>query len=307
MKLSVVTTVYKSEEFILEFYTRIVASIEKLGIENDYEIIFVNDGSPDESLFHLIEIQKNNNHVKVLDFSRNFGHHNAIMAGLEYSSGEKIFLIDIDLEEPPEVLTDFYCEIINNDNDVIYGIKKTRGGSHTRNLGGKIFYKLFNKLSNVKIEPNALTVRIMSQRFVRALVQHKEKDLFLSGVFSLTGFVQKGVLIEAESRRLTSYSLSSRINLFIQALVSFSSFPLVVFFYMGIFITSLTFVYAFFLVIQVNVNDKVLEGWTTIVVSIWLLSGVIMTALGVIGVYLSKIFNEVKNRPRYIVKKKYGK
>lgn len=308
MKLSIVTTVFKSSRFIDEFYNRISKSIEALSLSDDCEIIFVNDGSPDDSLDKLKKIQGMDDRIKIIDLSRNFGHHNAIMAGLETSLGEKVFLIDIDLEEPPEVLIDLYQNInSDSDSDVIYGVRTNRGGTNIRKYGGSFFYKIFNTLSDIKIEENALTVRIMTKRFVSSLILHEEKDLFLSGLFSLTGYIQKSIQIDCESRKESTYNIFDRVNLFVQALVSFSSFPLIIFFHMGFMILILSLSYTIFLTIQVNINDKVLDGWTTIVVSIWLLSGMILMALGVIGIYVSRIFDEVKSRPRYIIKNKYGK
>lgn len=305
MKLSVVSTVYKSSSFIAEFYDRISSSLIELGVESETEIIFVNDGSPDDSLEILLHLSQLDARIKIIDLTKNCGHHAAIVAGLEHSCGENVFLIDIDLEEPPETIVDFYNRISLDNNglcDVFYGVQKSRDGSVIKKYGGKIFYKLFQYLSNVEIDENVLTVRIMSRRYLNALLSHKEKEVYLAGLFSITGFGQKPVEIDKKSRQESSYSFTHRVKLFIQAIVSFSSLPLVFCFYLGSAISLFTFIYSLFLGIRVISGEFVLEGWTSLIISIWFLSGVILMALGIIGIYLSKIFNEVKNRPLYLVK-----
>ncbi|WP_342291498.1 glycosyltransferase family 2 protein [Vibrio diazotrophicus] len=278
-------------------------------MDESCEIIFVNDGSPDNSIVKLINLSEKDSRVKIIDLSRNFGHHSAIIAGLENSIGQHVYLTDVDLEEPPEKLIDFYECITNKKNknsiDVIYGIQSSRNNSGLAKYGGKFFYNFFKYMSNVSIDDNVMTMRIMTRRYVDALLLHKEKELYLAGLFSITGFKQKAITVEKFSRRETSYTVTKRVNLFIQAIVSFSSVPLVIFFYLGGTISFLTFLYSFFLVIRVLLSSYVLEGWTSLIVSIWFLSGIILMAIGVIGIYLSKIFNEVKNRPVYIVRKIY--
>ncbi len=302
MKLSVVTTVFQSKSFIEEFYSKIKAEAKK--ITSDYELIFVNDGSPDDSIDLLKNIVRRDEKVTILNLSRNYGHHHAIMAGLNYSKGDLVFLIDIDLEEDPHLLSEFYTEIASNEDlDVVFGVQKTRKGHFTKKYGGWFFYKVFNLLANVNPNPRGLTIRIMKRAYVDALVRFKEKHLFLAGIFELLGFNTKSLTVDKLNRSTTSYSFSKRFVLMVTALTSFSSFPLVISFYFGLLLSLISFFYGTYLVIKKMIYQDLLNmGWTSLMVSIWFLGGVILMSTGIIGIYLSKIFDEIKNRPNYIVK-----
>lgn len=305
MKLSIVTTLYYSSSYVEEFYSRIVKSAEE--ITNDFEIIFVNDGSPDDSLNIAIALYESDSRVKVIDLSRNFGHHKAIMAGLKYACADKIFLIDCDLEENPQLLPDFFKKINGNkDIDVFYGVQSIRKGGWIERTGGMLFYRTFNFFSGLKLHINPLTVRIMSRRYVDALLLHNENSLFLAGIFELTGFKQEPVIIEKKYRGKSSYGMFKRFKLMAEGITSFSSFPLILSFYAGFVISLCSFVYAVYLTFKVLFRAKVVPGWTSLMVSLWFLSGTILISLGIIGVYLSKIYYEVKKRPNFIIKKFYG-
>src|SRR5581483_540265 len=223
--LSVVTTLYKSAEFIQEFYSRITAAAEQLTI--DYELVFVNDGSPDHSLEIAITLSHHDSRIKIVDLSRNFGHHSAILAGLRQSRGEWVFLIDIDLEERPEWLLDFWGDIQANEADVVYGVQAARSGSHFKRHTGTLFYKLFNATSDTQIPENQCTVRLMKRRYVDAVAGFTESHLFLAGLFSWTGFTQRAIYVTKTSRTSAStYSLPKLLNLFVNAITSFSAYPL---------------------------------------------------------------------------------
>ena len=166
MKLSVVTTLYKSRPFLATYLKEILASIQEIKIDN-YELIFVNDGSPDDSVKFLLEQKKEIPQIKIVDLSRNFGHHYAIQAGLGYASGDFIFLIDNDLETPPTVLIDYYNEIKKDETlDVVYGYQEIRKGNFIEKKAGSIFWILINKLSDTKIPHNILTERLMTKQYV---------------------------------------------------------------------------------------------------------------------------------------------
>ncbi|MCF6224732.1 MAG: glycosyltransferase family 2 protein [Xanthomonadales bacterium] len=305
MKVSIVTTLYNSSLHMMEFYTRISTVVRP--ITNNYEIIFVNDGSPDNSNEIARDIVDADPKVKLIDLSRNFGHHKAVMAGLNHACGDLVFLIDCDLEEAPELLGLFYSEMKKaTDLDVIYGVQKERKGGVIEKYGGKIFYKLFNKVSEFKVNEGALTVRLMSKRFVSSINKLKEKELYMAGLFEYVGFKTKKITVTKDSSYRTSYTLSKRIHLMISALVSFSSFPLVLSFYMGFLLAVTSVFFGIYLIVQkILYHSYIVSGWTSVMVSIWFLGGVLLMSTGIIGVYLSKIFNEVKNRPTYIVKTIY--
>ena len=169
MTLSVVTTLYKSKPFLETFLKEIIANIQIIKI-NDFELVFVNDGSPDDSVEYLLERKKEIPEIKIIDLSRNFGHHYAIQAGLNFASGEYVFLIDNDLETPPSVLVDYYNEIIIDKNlDVVYGYQEARKGNFIEKKAGSVFWVLINKLSDTKIPHNILTERLMPKQYVNEL------------------------------------------------------------------------------------------------------------------------------------------
>jgi len=304
MKLSIVTTLYKSESYITEFYERITKEAKK--ITSDYEIIFVNDGSPDNSLERAVEIFKKDSHLKVIDLSRNFGHHKAIMTGLAHASGDYVFLLDCDLEEKPEVLSSFWAKLNNNKClDVIYGVQETRKGSWFEKYSGQMFYEAFNFFSGVKIPKNFLTVRLMKQNYVSSLVSFQEKEIVFSILTVLNGFNTEECPVQKLSHSPTTYSTFSKIKLLFNAITTSSAQPLWLAFNVGLIITLSSIFYIFYLVYKKLAYDIGIDGWTSVMVAISFFGGMIILFLGIIGIYLAKIFIEVKNRPLTIIKKIY--
>jgi putative glycosyltransferase len=307
MQLSIVSTLYKSEIYLDEFLHTLIASIDALKIV-DYEIIFVNDGSPDNSVQLLLHKKKEIKAIKIVDLSRNFGHHYAMQAGLSFAKGEFIFLIDNDLEVSPSILKTFHHELQSNDAiDVVYGFQEERKGSFTENFGGKIFWWGINKFSEISIPKNILTERLMRKEYVQNLLSLGDANLFLGGMMYWTGHQQKGISIAKKQRKEQStYSTRKRLELMLQALTSFSGKPLEYLFYFGLIISFLAFVFIFYLIgIKILYNDAVQLGWTSIVAINVLILGVLSTFLGLIGIYLFKIFKQVQNRPNFIIKKIY--
>lgn len=304
-KLSIVTTLYHSEAYINEFYERITKAASK--ITNDYEIIFVNDGSPDQSLKRAIALHQQDAQVYIIDLSRNFGHHKAMMTGLSYAKGEYIFLIDVDLEEEPELLNQFWDELEkDNEIDVVYGVQKKRKGNWFEKITGELFYWIINSVSGINVPKNLVTARLMRKNYVDALVQYKEQELFLAGIWTITGFNQVSIGIKKHSHSETTYSIAKKIQITINAITSFSNKPLIYIFSLGLSITTLSLIVVLYLVTRKVMFDVSLEGWASIMASIWLLGGLIIFSIGVIGIYISKIFIEVKNRPYTTIRSIYS-
>jgi putative glycosyltransferase len=307
MKLSVVTTLYKSKPFLDTFLKEILASIQEIQIE-DYELIFVNDGSPDDSVRFLLEQKKQSPRIKVIDLSRNFGHHYAIQAGLGYASGDFVFLIDNDLETPPSVLVQYYKEIQNDITlDVVYGYQEVRKGNFIEKKAGSIFWILINKLSDTKIPHNILTERLMTKQYVFELLRLQDANLFIGGMMYWVGFNQKGIPIQKGQREgASTYSIKRRAELMLQAITSFSGKPLEWLFYFGLLISVFSVLFLLYIAIQKIIHqDEVQLGWTSIVAINALILGVISTFLGLIGIYIYKIFKQVQGRPNAIIKKIY--
>lgn len=306
MYLSVVTTLYNSESLVDEFHRR--ASAAAAAISSDYEIIFVNDGSPDGSLDMAINLVEADEHVKVVEFSRNFGHHAAAYAAIESASGERIFLIDSDLEESPEWLLDFAKIMDKEGADLVYGVQnKRQGGIRQKTLG--FFYRIFNTLSETKIPRNVCTVRLMTKEYKEALLKLREKNLFLAGMFAWTGYHQLAMPVDKKPRKAdeSSYTPLRMFRLLVDAITSFSAFPLYLAFFLGMVVSSIAGLFgAYMIVKKIFVPETVLAGYASLITSIFLVGGMIILFLGVIGIYLSKVFVEVKDRPNFVVKRRYG-
>ena len=305
MKLSIVATLYQSAQFLEEFCRRAASSAHQL-VGGDYEIVLVNDGSPDNSLELAVRLCELDPHVVVVDLSRNFGHHKAMMTGLAYSRGEQIFLIDSDLEEEPEWLPGFSAQMSRERCDVVYGVQAQRKGGVFERLSGKWFYRFFKALTGIVLPENVVTARLMSRRYVNALLRHDEREVFLAGLWHITGFDQRPQTIQKHSTSETTYTVRRKMSLLVNSVTSFSNAPLIGIFYIGVAISLVAGAYIAYLVIHWLFLSKPLSGWTSVMASIWLLGGLIISFIGVVGIYLSKIFSETKRRPYTIVRQIYG-
>jgi putative glycosyltransferase len=287
----------------LEFYTRIKEEAEK--VTENYEIILVNDGSPDDSLDIAISLHEQDGRVGVIDLSRNFGHHKAIMTGLTHAKGALVFLIDCDLEEDPELLGRFYTEFQNSNADVVYGVQeKRKGGFFERNTGA-IYWKLFHLVSSYPMTPNQLVARLMTQRYVANLIEHQEREIFLPGLWAITGFNQVPIMVRKHGKGSSTYTLRLKVSQVVDSITSFSSQPLVYIFYLGSAIMLVSSIAGLYLIVRRLFIGIYLPGWPSLIVSIWFLGGLIVFCLGVIGIYLSKIFMETKRRPYTVIRKIY--
>ena len=275
-------------------------------LADEFEIVLVNDGCPGHSLDLALDICKHDSAVRVVDLSRNFGHHQAMMAGLRASRGDHIFLIDSDLEEPPELLLDFHSQLMQRNVDVVYGVQRSRKGHLAERFGGRIFFFVFNLLSDVQLPNNVSTVRLMTRRYVDALVLHEERETIIAGLWVITGFSQYPVAIEKSGRSRTTYGFWKRASALVSAITAFSNRPLRYIFYLGCLIIAGSTIAAVNLMIRKLVYGIQAAGWTSVIVSVWLLGGITIFCLGVIGIYLSKIFMETKKRPHTIVRAEYG-
>jgi putative glycosyltransferase len=307
VELSIVTTLYKSKFFLERFIDAMIISINKLGIDN-YEIIFVNDGSPDDSMEYLIEKKNTISQIKIIDLSRNFGHHYAMQAGLSHAKGDYIFLIDNDLDVHPSFIETCFEKMKEDENiDVVYAYQEERkGASPIFIYGGIVFYWLINKISEIKVPKNLLTERLMKKDYVESLLSLGDANLFLGGMMHWAGYKQVGVPVEKKQREQKStYTPIKSLNLMIQAITSFSGKPLEYLFYFGSLVSLSSFLYLTYIFIQKLIYNNQVIGWTTIVAINILILGVLSTFLGLIGMYLYKIFKQVQNRPNFIIKKIY--
>lgn len=304
MKISIVATMFNSAEYVDEFCDRVSAAARV--ISQDYEIILVNDGSPDESLKKAIERAGYDKSLTVVDLSRNFGHHQAMMAGLEYADGTLVYLTDIDLEEQPEWLPSFYEQLKRQGCDVVFGQQEARRGGIWERITGQLFYFLVALLTQLDLPKNIVTSRLMTRRYVNALLRFKEREFFAAGLWQMAGFDQQPQLVEKASTSATTYSLRRKLELLVRMLTSFTAAPLVFTFYFGIFIFLCAIAYTGYLVSNWLFLSNPMPGWTSVMASVWLLGGLIIALIGIIGVYLSKVFLEAKQRPLTIVREIHG-
>lgn len=301
MKLSIVATLYRSASHLEEFHRRATAAARSVA-DDDYEIVFVNDGSPDDSLERAVRISAIDPHLVVVDLSRNFGHHKAMMTGLSHASGELVFLIDSDLEEEPEWLRDFSEQMSRERCDVVFGFQERRRGGIVERWTGQWFYWIFNALTGLDLPENSVTARLMSRRYVNALLAHDEREIFIAGLWHITGFAQRSRPVIKHATSESSYTLRHKLSLLVNAVTSFSNAPLIAIFYTGAAISLAAAVSIAYLFVNWFFMSRPMSGWTSVMASIWLIGGLVISFIGVVGIYLSKIFIETKRRPYTIVR-----
>ena len=300
MRLSVVTTLYKSEGTVAEFVARAGAAAGAL--TPDYEIVMVDDGSPDRALELAIALAQKDPRLKVVELSRNFGHHKALMTGLAHARGDFCFLIDSDLEEPPELLAQFWQRLQGESRDVIYGYQERRAGGLVKRATGRLAYKIFDLLLAARIPTNHLTVRLMRRAYVDALLLHGETQLVIGGIWAITGFRQSGLAVDKLDKGTTTYSVWRRWKIMLDSVTNFSAAPLIAIFYVGLAISFAAGLFAASLLLRWAFGGVGVAGWLSVMVSVWFIGGLGIFFIGIIGMYLSKIFVETKNRPLTIVR-----
>ena len=280
--------------------------LEQLRNIESFEIIFVDDGSTDATLEEIREIIKNMDNIKLISLSRNFGHQNALKAGLDYSAGDCVISMDADLQHPPELL----CQLINKwkeGYDVVYTIRKdTHGISWMKKVTSKIFYKIINRLSDVEIPLGAADFRLLDRKVVNELKKMDEKWLFIRGLISWLGFKQIGIEYTAQPRHIgnSKYSIAKMMAFAIQGITSFSILPLRVSLLFGGIISFIAFLYAIYALYIKFFTNIAITGWTSLLISVLFLGGIQLFVLGIIGEYLGKMFIEGKSRPNYVIKEK---
>ena len=307
-KISIVVPMYYEEEVAKECYSRLKGILEK--IENyNYEIIFINDGSKDKTLSILMEIAEKDKNVKVISFARNFGHQCAVTAGLQYVTGDAIVIIDADLQDPPELIPDM-LKLWEDGNDVIYGKRKSREGeSKFKLLTASMFYKTLNALSDVEIPKDTGDFRLVDRKVVDVINSLPEHNKFLRGLFSWVGFKQTPFEYERKERFAgkTKYPLKKMLKLAQDGIFSFSTKPLRIVGTMGIISIAISIIILIYAILSYIFNwNNLTAGWTSLMVTMTFLSGMILISLWMIGEYIGRIYDETKRRPQYIIEKTYN-
>ena len=299
--LSVVVPVFNESAVLPAFLERAATAFAAIpGV--DYELIFVDDGSRDDSFAQLSARAARDPHVRVVKFSRNFGHQIAITAGVDHARGDCVVVIDADLQDPPEVVGRMVDQW-RAGFDVVYGVRETREGESTMKLAtAALFYRLLTRLTNIQIPTDVGDFRLMSRRAVNELSRLREKDRFVRGLVSWIGFKQTGVLYNRDKREAgeTKYPYRKMIRFALDGITSFSTVPLRLATWMGYIAALLAVLYLFY-VLLMRFLGHTIEGWAGIMVAMLFMGSVQLICLGILGEYLGRVFNEVKPRPMYVV------
>lgn len=302
--ISIVVPMYFEEEVAKECYTRLSNVVIKNNL--DYELIFVNDGSTDKTLQILEELAKKDSHVKVISFSRNFGHQIAVTAGIDKSKGDAVIIIDADLQDPPELIPQM-IRLWEEGNDVVYGKRKKRDGESLFKLTtAKLFYRVLNKMSSVEIPMDTGDFRIIDRKVVEALKKMPEHNRFLRGMSSWIGFKQIPLEYERKERFAgeTKYPLKKMIKFAEDGIFSFSSKPLKLVEHLGFDSILVSLVVFIYLLIKISLGTSVSSiGWITTLTVACFIGGIQLISVGIVGEYIARIYDESKCRPLYIVDK----
>ncbi len=299
---SVVVPMYNEELVIMETYKRISEVMMK--VDGDYEIILVNDGSQDSTEKIAKEICLLDPKVKFLNFSRNFGHQLAVTAGMDYSKGDGVILIDADLQDPPELMLDM-IDKYNEGYDIVYAIRKKRKGeTFLKKATAKLFYKFLRKMTEVEIPADVGDFRLISRPVCDSLLQIRERNRFIRGLVSWTGYKSIGIEYVRESRFAgeSKYPLRKMIQFSKDGITSFSAKPLRLSSFAGFILAMLGFLYAIYVIIGKFLYNNSIEGWTTLIVLLMIISGFNLISIGILGEYIARIYDEAKARPLYIIK-----
>lgn len=306
IEISLVVPVYNEEENIDNFLDTVSKVFKK--INQTYEIIFVLDPSSDETENKILENIKHNNNIKLILLSRKFGQPIATIAGIEHCNGNFCVIIDVDMQDPPEVIEEMYNKIKNEKLDVVYAERRTREGETIiKKIVTNIGYKLINSLSDISIPKNTGDFRIISKRIINELKKFDEKEAFLRGLVSYIGFKQKSILFDRNERisgksKYNKYFGSFKIG--INGIVGFSSKPLFFMTIVGFFLSLVSFLLGGWYFIQKIIGINLTPGLTTTVILISFYSGMQLFGLGLLGEYVGRIYEQVKKRPKYILDKK---
>ncbi len=307
--ISIVIPIYYEEKIIDEIVLRVLQAASILSQKYSYEIIFVNDGSQDRSLEKLISHHLKNPHIKIIDLSRNFGHQLAITAGIQYSRGDSVIVMDGDLQDPPEVILDFVAKW-EEGFEVVYGVRKKRAGeNHFKLWTAKLFYRLIAKLSEIKLPLDAGDFRLMDRKVVRELNRIHESNRYIRGLVMWVGFKHVGVPYERDRRYAgeTKYTLHKMLKFALDGVTSFSDRPLFLSGYIA-FIFSILAISGVGWVLYgyLTHRDSQVTGWASLMTVMFILGAVQLFSMAIMGQYIGRIYRECRERPLFIVNEMFG-
>ena len=305
--LSLVVPVFNEEDSIEIFLTSVEPFLDRAGLR--FEIVFVNDGSRDDTLGHLLDCSALDSRIRVVNLSRNFGKEAALTAGIDHAKGDILIPMDIDLQDPPDLVSAF-IERWREGYDIVYGVRSARTrDTMSKRLSARWFYWAFNTMSPVRIPPNVGDFRLVDRRAVEVLRQLPERNRFMKGLFAWVGFNAIGVLYERPQRAAgsTKFNMWRLWNFALDGVVSFSTVPLRASFYGGLAIAAVAVLYALFIIARVLIFGIDTPGYASLLIAVLSLGAIQLVSIGIIGEYLGRLFLEVKGRPIYVVENVYEK
>lgn len=301
IELSVITPIFNEESGIAELYNRLTAVTKS--VTPDYELIFVNDGSKDNSLQKIIELSATDTRVKYISFSRNFGHQAAISSGIDFAKGKAVVIIDGDLQDPPELIPELYKKY-KEGYKVVYAKRKSRKGETVyKKFTARIFYRLLKRITSIDIPLDTGDFRLIDKVIVAQLKNMPEKSKFLRGQIAWLGFRQTYVEFERDERKYgnTAFTTKKMLRFAFQGITGFSDSPLRLASWLGLIVSAVAFVVILYAVYSKFILKEVITGWTSIIISTMFIGGIQLLTIGIIGEYINRINTETKNRPLYIV------
>jgi dolichol-phosphate mannosyltransferase len=304
--ISLIVPCHNEEGNIELLYHKITEQISKLKI--DYELIFIDDGSTDNTFGIIKLLSQINPKLKSIRLSRNFGHQAAIIAGLNHCNGDCLIMMDADLQHPPELIPEMIQKWIDG-YDIVNTIREDSDDiSFFKRVTSIGFYKIINQISKTKIEAGSADFRLLDRKVIDSFNEIEEYSLFIRGMINWVGFSSTSIPYKANERfsGTSKYSLRKMLSFAVDGITSFSSAPLHISMIFGLICSFLSFIYMIYALYINFFTDKALEGWTSIIISILFIGGIQLISIGILGEYLSKIFYEVKKRPRYLIRNKLG-
>jgi dolichol-phosphate mannosyltransferase len=299
--ISVIIPVYMGKRTLIELYLRLRKSLSQ--ITSNYEIILVNDASPDNVWDDILKLGKTDKKVKGINLSRNFGQHYAITAGISQSTGEWIVIMDCDLQDQPEEIVRLYNYAVSDKYDIVFGKRSQRMDSYFKTIFSKYFYKVLGYLTNTIQDPSIGNFGIYNQKVIKSILSMGDQIRYFPAMVRWVGYKSSSIEIE-HAKRLegkTSYSLGKLVTLATNVMLSFSDKPLKIVAVFGFFMSLVSLLFAGFNLIRYLIVEIPVTGWTSLIISIWFLSGLLLMVLGIVGLYIGKTFEKVKNRPLYII------
>ena len=301
MELSVVIPIYNEQLNIVPLYERLISSLKPLGITSEF--IFVNDGSKDASMETIRKLAEKDNAIKYIDLSRNFGHQIAVSAGLDHSSGQKVVIIDADLQDPPELIVQLYAKM-KEGYQVVYAKRRSRKGeSILKKSTAKLFYRLLNRITSISIPVDTGDFRIVDRKIIEVLKRMPEQQKFLRGQIAWAGFKQTFIEYDRDERQAgkTGYTYKKMIRFAIDGITSFSNFPLKFASLVGFLVSGFAFLLILYSLYGQFVLKTNVAGWASLMISVLFIGGVQLLCIGIIGEYIGRISSNIRNRPLYIV------